>query len=40
MERNVNICFYGKHDMTGDKDLKFTITHCYYNTGEDLFNME
>lgn len=40
MERNVNICMYGRHDLTGDKDLKFQVTHCYHNGNEDLFDLE
>jgi hypothetical protein len=31
---------YGKHELTGDKDLKFTVTHCYHNTTEELFDGE
>lgn len=40
LERNVNVCMYGRHDLTGDKDLKFTVTHCYHNGNDDLFEME
>ena len=37
VERNINICFYGTHDFASEKDLNFTITHCYHNTDEELF---
>jgi len=40
LERNVNVCMYGRHDLTGDKDLKFTVTHCYHNGNDDLFETE
>ena len=40
LERNVNICMYGKHYLTGDKDLKFSVTHCYHNNCDDLFDLE
>ena len=40
VERNVNICMYGKHFLAGDKDLKFQVTHCYHNNCDDLYDLE
>ncbi len=31
---------YGRHELAGDKDLKFTVTHCYHNQTEELFDVE
>ena len=39
-ERNINICMYGKHEFTADKEIKFTVTHVYHNSCEELFEGE
>ena len=31
---------YGWHELKGDNYYHFTVTHCYHNTDEDLFDEE
>ena len=40
MERNTNICMYGKHEIVGDTEVKFSVTHCFHNQSEDLFDTD
>jgi hypothetical protein len=31
---------YGRHELAGEKDLKFTVSHVYHNQTEELFETD